>query len=58
MRRKSTINREKRLNLVENARRMTAEQRLEAAANLSSSVKEVERAGKRHREGDARKIRP
>jgi hypothetical protein len=55
VRRKSSLNREKRRNLAERARRMTPEQRLEATANLSHAVKEIERAGKRHREGDSRK---
>jgi hypothetical protein len=57
VRRKSSINREKRLNLAERARRMTPEERLKAAANLSHAMKEIERAGKRHREGNARKER-
>ena len=36
---------------------MTPEERLKAAANLSHATKEIERAGKRHREGNARKER-
>ena len=57
MRRKSSINREKRLNMIERARRMTPEKRLEASANLSQAVQELERAGRRHRQGDPRKVR-
>jgi hypothetical protein len=58
VRRKSTINLQKRLDAVERARRMTPEERLQAAANLSQTVKEIERAGKRQRERKAQKERP
>jgi hypothetical protein len=58
VRRKSTINLQKRLDAVERARRMTPEERLQAAANLSQTVKEIERAGKRQRESKAQKERP
>jgi hypothetical protein len=57
MRRKSSINQEKRRNLVERARRMTPEQRLLASANLSETIRQLELAGKRYREG-VRKERP
>jgi len=36
---------------------MTPQERLDASANLSQMVKEIERAGKRYREGDIRKDR-
>lgn len=58
VRRKSSINREKRLDTIERARRMTPEQRVETAANLCQAVMELERAGKLQREERARKGRP
>lgn len=57
VRRKSFINEQKRLDAIERARRMTPEQRMEAAANLSQTVKEIERAGKQQREGKSKKER-
>jgi hypothetical protein len=40
-----------RRRLVENARRMTPEQRLQACLNLTMAVAELHRAGESHRAG-------
>ena len=58
VRRKSAINRTKRLSLIERARRMTPEDRLVACANLAKVTTELQRAGKRHRDGGGRNDRP
>jgi len=58
VRNKSEINSGKRFSLVARARRMTPEQRLAACANLAMATSELQRAGKRHREGTARNFRP
>lgn len=49
MKRTSTINRVKRLDLIEKARAMTPAERLQTCVNLSHAVGEFARAGKRHR---------
>jgi hypothetical protein len=51
------MNREKRLNQVARARRLTPQERLEASVNLSRAVDEFHRAGKKYREGDVRNSR-
>jgi hypothetical protein len=57
MRRKSFLNRTTRQDQVARARRMTPEQRIEAAAQLSETVKELELEGKRLRATHSQKIR-
>ena len=50
MRRKSAIGRAKEEKRIEEARRMTPQQRLEASAALSAAVLQLHRAGQRDRE--------
>ena len=54
-RQKSFINELKEKSRLEQARRMTPEQRLEACAHLSEIVKELELEGKRMRAAASRK---
>lgn len=57
MRRKSAIDRAQQAQRLEEARRMTPEQRLELSAAISSTVIELHRAGKRYRK-ELEKRRP
>jgi hypothetical protein len=50
MRRQSSIDRAKRKERVERARRMTPEGRLEACVRISRAVMEIHRAGERYRQ--------
>jgi hypothetical protein len=50
MRRPSAIDREKRREKTERARRMKPEDRLAASVNISKAVGELQRAGQRRRE--------
>jgi hypothetical protein len=50
VRRKSAIDRAKRLDRIERARRMTPEERLLACANVSRVIVELHEVGKRYRE--------
>jgi hypothetical protein len=51
----SSLDREKQKERLERARRMTPEERLLAAANLSEEVAMFQKAGARHRRAAARK---
>lgn len=55
MKRTSSINRAKRQDLIEKARAMSPEERLQTCVNLSHTVVEFARAGKRHRKGAHRR---
>jgi len=50
VRRKSAIDRAKRLDRIDRARRMTPEERLLACANMCRAIVELREAGKRYRE--------
>jgi hypothetical protein len=51
VRKKSSIDREKQLERIERARRMTPEERLSACVNISRAVLELQLSGKQRRSG-------
>ena len=58
VRKKSSIDREKQLERIERARRMTPEERLLACVNISRAVLELQRSGRQSRAGVLQKSRP